>query len=621
MRIPALWLSDYLTLDKPLRGIAADFTTIGLMLDKPIENQVLDLEQRLNRSDLLSILGCARDLSVFENVPLKEPKVKLHQARPKTSSTAIKINVQTPAVRRFNTRVFRGLTVKPSPSWLKERLLAYGVESINNVVDITNFVMLELGQPIHAQDTDKFMEPEITLRPAKKGEQLQTLLGTTIKLDPHVFVLSSGDRVTVIGGIVGGKQTGVTASSTNIILDAGNYDPRVIRTTSRQLKILNETVSRYDKPLDPRLCEIALNRATDLILTLAGGTYYQNIDYYPHPVIPQTLSLSFARLRLVSGIELPPKKTKTTLQTLGYTIIDETPDKIIVEVPYFRTDLEVEDDLISDVLRMLDYNHLPLLPLTSAVPPEITSPLTNFEDYLRDVLVSLGGQEHITSPLLSASGAPNQVKLANALTIDQNSLRTSILDTLSQVPVAYQKHALSLPPIFELGKVFTKKGRGDKFSDYQETNELGVITPSSRDFLASLFTRLGISNYHLLPSSANQVKITIGSTTLGLLSSNSFSLNLSLLHQHFHQYVGVVTEYAHRTSLDLSLRLPANLHYCDLEKVLKKTSPSLQSIEVLEELQGNLLVRLYWKKLSSKEATKNKITLALKKLSITSRSG
>ncbi|MFH2019710.1 MAG: phenylalanine--tRNA ligase beta subunit-related protein [bacterium] len=620
MRIPALWLSDYLTLDKSLIEVASDFTTIGLMLDKPIENQVLDLEQRLNRSDLLSILGCARDLAVFQNTPLKEPKVKLHKALPKTAESEIKIIVQTPIVRRFNTRVFTGIKVTTSPSWLKKRLVAYGIESINNIVDITNFCMLELGQPMHAQDLNKFKSPDITLRLAKPGEKLTTLLGTTVKLDADNLVLTSGGEVTVVGGIVGGKKTGVTNQTTDIILDAGNYDPRAIRSSSRKLKIINETVTRYDKPLDPRLCEIALNRATDLILSLAGGSYHQNTDYYPRPVAPQSLSLSFSRLKLISGLEIPPKKVKSILQALGYTITDETGGKLILEVPYYRTDLEVEDDLVSDVLRMLNYNTIPQVPLLTSVPPEITSPLYRFEEELKDLLVSMGAHEHLTDPLLPSSGLPHEVVLANAQTTDQNALRTSILHTLAPIPSTYLKHGLTPPIIFEIGKVFEKKGRGDKYSDYQETSQLGVISSSPRTDLATLLSGLGITNYRLLPLSPGQVTVQLSKESAGILTAKSFTLSTAILKKHSTNYSGVVSSYTPTTSFDISLTLPKNIFYSDLEPIIKKTSPTLQTIEVIEERSHDLLLRLTWKKLTNKETEKAIILQALEKIHITSRS-
>ncbi|MFZ2199220.1 MAG: phenylalanine--tRNA ligase beta subunit-related protein, partial [Microgenomates group bacterium] len=269
MKIPLIWLKDYVSTNKSIKEIASDFTQLGLMLDKPLdETNVLDLEQRLNRSDLLSMIGCARDLAAFEGIKLNYPKVSVKPALPIPGSDKIRIKIETPHVRRFQTRIFKGVKVGPSPKWLVDRLKSYGIESKNNIVDITNFVMVEYGQPMHAQDISCLKGKDITIRASCDGEKLTTLLGTQVKLDKDTFVLTSGGEVTVIGGIVGGKNTGVSSSTTDIILDSGNYDSRVIRKTSRRLKIINETVSHYDKFLDPRTIDLALDRATNLILEL-----------------------------------------------------------------------------------------------------------------------------------------------------------------------------------------------------------------------------------------------------------------------------------------------------------------------------------------------------------------
>src|SRR3989339_1300655 len=210
MKIPLIWLKDYIETTKSGREIATRFTQLGLMLDKPIENDVLDLEQRLNRSDLLSMIGCARDLAAFEGIPLKLPKISTKPGKNIDPKDKITIDVKVNAVKRFRTRIIKGIKVKPSPSWLADGLKLYGMEPINNIVDITNFVMIEFAQTMHTQDISKLRGKDITIRWAKTGEKIITLLGTEAVLDKNDFVLTSGGEITVIGGVVGGKNTGVT---------------------------------------------------------------------------------------------------------------------------------------------------------------------------------------------------------------------------------------------------------------------------------------------------------------------------------------------------------------------------------------------------------------------------
>jgi phenylalanyl-tRNA synthetase beta chain len=184
MKVPLIWLKDYIDTKKTPKEIAESFTALGLMLDKPIEKDVLDLEHRMDRSDWLSIIGCARDFAAMEGLKFKFPELNKTAGKQPKKSQIIDIKIECPdLVHRFNTRVFRGIKVKKSPKWLSERLEAYGIPSINNIVDITNFVMVELGQPMHAQDIAKMEKPEIVIRRAKDNEEITTLLGQQIKLN------------------------------------------------------------------------------------------------------------------------------------------------------------------------------------------------------------------------------------------------------------------------------------------------------------------------------------------------------------------------------------------------------------------------------------------------------
>jgi len=617
MRLPLNWLADYLELPGSPRQIADSFTTIGLMLDKPIEGKVLELEQRLNRADLLSILGCARDLAAFEGLKLQEPKIPLPNLKKLKPEDKIAIKVTTPVVRRFNTRIFKGLKVGPSPKWLRDRLEAYGLDSKNNIVDITNFVMIEYGQPMHAQDLDKLPAQELALRESRAGEKITTLLGTQVELESGMFMISSGHKPCVIGGIVGGLDTGVTKGTTDIILDAGNYDQRHIRTNSRKLKIINESVLRYDKFLDPRLIDPAINRATALILELAGGTVYENEDYYPTPTLAQQMTLTYARLETISGLNIPSNAVKSRLKALGYTIVGENTNGLELEIPYWRTDLEVEDDLISDVLRIGNYNAITTTPLTTPVPTEITPPLYQFEEQLRDLLASLGAQEHITSPLVTADNQPARIKLENALSSEQNALRLTGTETLIPILNTYHKHGINDAVIFEIAKSFQY--------DNKKPLEIRELTLTSsldvRPLLTALLSRLGI-NYHLTPHQKGATILT-GKTTLGHLTLNSFTLDTEALLTHQQSYQGITTEFSPKTSLDLSLVLPTEVTFSQVEQIIRKTSPSLLSIKVIEHYtkKNSLLIRLTWTKLKDADKTRVSLIQALKAINVVSRSG
>ena len=617
MIIPINWLSDYLDLPEDEQKIADSFTSLGLMQEKSIKNHVLELEHRMDRADWLSLIGCARDLAAFSGVKLITPKLTSNSPKPVPANDKIALSVETPTVRRFNTRVIKGIKVGPSPDWLLKKLEAYGIDSINNIVDITNFVMVEYGQPMHAQDLATLPEKELVLRETGVGEKITTFLGTEIKLPEGTFVISSGNVLCVIGGIVGGNVTGVTNSTTDIFLDAGNYDQRVIRRTSRTLKIQNETVLRYDKFLDPRLTENALTRATDLILELAGGAAYDNADYYPDPVTPHTQILTLSRLKLLSGLDLTLTTAKKTLSDLGYVVVDESDTHLELEIPHWRTDIEVEDDLIADILRIGDYSNIPNSPLTTPVPPDITPDIYLFEDLLRDHMTALTAHEHITSPLVKSDDNKSRVNLANALSSEQNALRLTLHETLNPVLTTYTKHNLDSPLIFEIAKSFTK--------DSDQATEIRELTVCStgdvRNILTSLMKLLNIS-YSLTPSSNYQVSIIAAGNSIGTLARDHFTLNTELLFAHHHPYAGITTTLTHSPSIDLSLTLPPNLPFSDIQEVFYKTSPSLQSTKVLEhyEEKNSILVRLTWEKLDSADQTRISLVKALKGIGVETRS-
>ncbi len=618
MKIPLNWLQDYVDLDKTPAEIAASFTQIGLMLDKPLDDSgVLDLEHRMDRSDWLSIVGCARDLAAFENIKLKEPKLYTKPGQPPTTKYHIPITVQTPAVRRFQTRVFKGIKVGPSPKWLVDRLTLYGMETKNNIVDITNYVMVEYGQTMHAQDLAKLPGSDITIRPAKSGEKLTTLLGTVVTLDPATFILTSGGVATVIGGIVGGKLTGVSDSTIDIILDAGNYDSRIIRQNSRRLKIINESVNRNDKFLDPRLIDIAMARATELILELAGGTYYDNDDYYPSPISPSTQTLHFARLKLLSGLNISTSTVKRILKSLCYQIIEENELALTVEIPYFRTDIEVEDDLVADVLRIYDYANLPVLPLNTPVPVDITQDIYRFEDRLRDLLVAQGAHEHITTPLVLASVESDQIKLANALSTDQNALRTSIVPQLALVSHNYAKHGVDKAVLFELGNTFHSN-----LPLPSERRDLSAYRKEGIEHtLSTLMAQLNIP-YQI----SRDLKIVSGTTVIGELTPISFTLYTHLLLPLASPYGRVITEFSHPKILDISLIVPASLKYADILDALQGQKfhwAELTCKSVVKMGQGNnYLLQITWSESSKDvESDKKEMLDTLKnKLNIVSKS-
>ncbi|HSX39364.1 MAG TPA: phenylalanine--tRNA ligase beta subunit-related protein [Candidatus Saccharimonadales bacterium] len=588
MKIPLIWLQDYIKTNKTPKEIAESFTALGLMLDKPItSDNVLDLEHRFDRSDWLAILGCARDLAAFENTPLIYPDRNAKPGKPATSETKVKLKVDCPdLVRRFNTRVFKNITVKESPAWMQEKLKAYGLPTINNIVDITNFVMVECGQPMHAQDLAKFQKREIHIRLAKDGEKIVSLDGTNVELDKSMFVLTQNDKPIVIGGVVGGKVTGVDEHTTEIVLDAGNYDQGNIRKTARKLKIQNETVLRYDKFLNPALTELALERATYLIEQLAGGEYYENEDYYPNPYKSKKMKLTYARVQLISGIAANKDAIKTILTALEYKNIKEHSDGLELEIPYFRTDIEVEDDIVADVLRISDYKNIPLAQINSAPPTEITSKIYKFEEKLRDALIALGGHEHITDTMTQFDGTnKEQISIQNSYDPEKNALRTDIYQTLYPIVENYKKHGQTDILVFEIGKVYLKEN-----NKYPEIRKLTVICSKHSDvyensenlktILSGLFMILGIENVSYKKQD-KVVEIWQNNLDLGYLTYNAFTLNTENLVQSKKTLQRVSDKISQDLKEDISVSTKIDFEAGKIVDEIK-TFENVEKVEVLE---------------------------------------
>lgn len=544
MKIPLDWLKEYVEVHKTNREVAEAFTLLGLLLDKPIENvkgmEVLDLEHRMDRSDWLSILGCARDLAAFEGLALKHPKLYTQDGHtlPDDEKIALEIHAKD-FVKRYNTKVFKNITVKESPEWLKARLEAYGIPARNNIVDITNYVMVEYGQPLHAHDLAKMHNKKIEFRYAKQGEKITTLLGDTLELDERTVVISDGEQLTGIAGIVGGDSIRIAETTKDILLDSGSYDQTLVRQTSRRLKIQNETVLRYDKFLHPYANELAIQRATELILELAGGEYYENVDYYPEPVGLKVMTMRVSRLLQLSGIELDVRRAQEILKALEYEVTEVSDEDITVTVPYFRTDVEVEDDIVADVLRINGYQNIPTTPISAAPPKEITPDVYNFENKLRNIMISLGAHEHITDPLTTATTNPQQIVLENALTSEKAALRTSLDVNLRPVLNNYKKHKITNISIFEIGKTYYQERQ-----EYFERRQLHFIYSSEaedyktqnkhvKSVLMAVLQNLGTDTHKVsfkkpTPES-DFAQICYNSELLGAIMLDAFTLNTETL--------------------------------------------------------------------------------------------
>ena len=459
MNVPLSWLADYVTLPKSTKELTDKLTMVGHLLDKITKKgnvTVIDLELRGNRSDMFGLIGVARDISAILNSPLKLPEVA---NLPKKDSQHPLVIVEKSAqalVKRYEVLRLK-VKICPSPKWLIERLRLYGIPSINNVVDVTNYVMVETGIPLHAFDYHKINSGKLILRMAKKGEKFQTIQqGLTVQLTDQDLVV--GDALTMIGGMA----SKVTEVTTEILLEAAVYHPGSCRRSARRLKIFTEASMRLEKYLDPEAVEFALARAVYLI---KGEVVGQVSDYYPKPVKPKTIKFDAGEIFRLSGVEVG--NWQKILESLEFRV-----DEDIVTVPSFRTDVEGSADLVEEVVRIYGYDKIPESPLSGQTPAPMTYPTYAFSEKLRNILTSLGLHEVITLTMVDQG----EIALVNPPDPDLKWLRSNIYPSL----VKYcQRRKVN---IFEIGNTFT--GTAAKYHEHM------CLAVAVRDNLSGVLQKL-----------------------------------------------------------------------------------------------------------------------------------
>jgi phenylalanyl-tRNA synthetase beta chain len=412
MKVAYNWLKDYVdvtaTPEELASRIALSGTNIAGVEHGP-HGAVIDAEVTSNRPDCLGMLGIAREVAAVYHLPLKNISPKLAESGSAKASDAIKVKIESPELcGRYTARVVRGTKIQPSPSWLKDRLEAAGVASINNVVDLTNYVMLELGNPIHAFDYDKVREHQIVVRRAKPGEKMVTLDGIERQLEPNMPLVCDGDGSRPVGsGVMGGAKTEISFATKNILIECAWFDPISIRRAARFLKLHTEASTRFGRGADMEMAELASCRCAELILQLAGGELLAGVvDVYPGKHAPKKIILTRGEILRILGADIPDKEIESILSALGFSPkhTDSEPGAENSPLaawectqPSWRADVEREIDLIEEVARVYGLDKFPpRLPAARAGAARL--PHYEAESALRERLIGLGYHEIVTIP-------------------------------------------------------------------------------------------------------------------------------------------------------------------------------------------------------------------------------
>ncbi len=439
---------------------------VGTPLSDYLGDHILDLEVTPNRPDCLSILGVAREVAALTGATVREPDCSYPEDGEPVGNL-VQVEIADPDLcKRYTASIVLGVEVGPSPRWLQDRLLKAGMRSINNVVDITNYVMLEYNQPLHAFDFQTLKEGRIVVRRARPGEVLLSLDGVEHKLSGSMLVIADARDAVALGGVIGGAQTEMAEGTTNVLLESATFDPINNRRTAQALHISTEASTRFEKGLSPELAPMALRRATQLIHQIAGGKAATGIiDVFPAGASYKapSLTLTMERLRKVLGVSLPIGKVEAALKSLGFLCQAGDGGTLNVTVPYWRSDIGLEDDLVEEVARIVGYDEIPTTMLSTPIPHQRPRYLEGMRDRAKDLLAAFGMQEVITYPVTSlenltkvkaVDGGPKPLKLANPLSSQQGYLRTTLRASLLSTLAFNRPHEEGPICIFESGRVF-----------------------------------------------------------------------------------------------------------------------------------------------------------------------
>jgi phenylalanyl-tRNA synthetase beta chain len=460
------WLSQYVYLKQTPDEIANRLSLSGLNHEETSSfdgDTVLDLEVTSNRADCLCHIGIAREIGVLTQQQLCLPEAKIVTSGDDITKSW-KLSVESPtACPRYTARIIRGVKVGPSPTWLVKRLAAIGCKSVNNIVDITNYVMFELGQPLHAFDLRHVRGNQVVVRMAKESEQLVAIDHRQYKLDPSMVVIADSQRVLALGGIMGGADSEVSASTVDLLIEAADFAPRVIRSTARALKLHSPSSFRFERRIDARQLDWASRRCCELITQVAGGTVQTGmLDSLPTSSEPAAaFPFRCAEIERVLGITIPLTEITRIIPALGCQLVDQGNGKYSVTPPSWRADLTREIDIIEELARIHGYEQIP-----ENVPVPMFASAKRPKDIVlervRGVMIAAGldealtpsivtqGNDEMLSPWTELPALSTDIALLEGAT----RLRRSLVPSLLTSRLHNQAQSVRDADLFEVAQVY-----------------------------------------------------------------------------------------------------------------------------------------------------------------------
>jgi phenylalanyl-tRNA synthetase beta chain len=473
MKISYNWLKDYCGHELPASELAARLGEIGLCVETfeaVGDDWMLDVEVTTNRPDCLSHVGIAREVAALTGLRVRHPECAARAEPALKFEDLASVSVRCPDLcPHYTARVIKGVRVGPSPDWLQKRLITCGLRPINNVVDVTNYVLLEMGQPLHAFDLNLLAGRTIIVRRAAPGETMTTIDGVERALPPDACVIADAKRAVAVAGVMGGIDTEIRDSTTDVLIESARFDPVSIRRVSRALVLSTDSSYRFERGVDPEGVDRASERACRLILELAGGRLASGAaNLRADSTELRAVSMRFKRLALVLGISVSPDEVRRIFEGQELEILKLNRNSVTVRVPSWRADLEREIDLIEEVARIHGYDKIAE---TTRMPvaPAAAGRRERCERIVRNVMVAAGFNEVMNYSLVTNS--PHQlmqpwhngqpIALRNPVSQDRTHLRLTTMPSLLAVKQFNAAHGTARIDVFEIGKIYLPQDSED----------------------------------------------------------------------------------------------------------------------------------------------------------------
>ena len=540
-----------------------------------------------NRADCLSHIGIAREIRAITGNKLELPKVMISKKGGEITKHVRVSLPQSELCPRYVAKLVRGVTIKPSPDWLKKRLEAVGLRPINNVVDITNFVLIECGHPLHAFDFDSVDEGHIVVRTAAGfAEEYTTLDSKRRKLPPEALLISDGKKPLGIAGIMGGENSEIRETTKNVLIESAYFAPSSIRRTAKAMALSTDASYRFERGTDFNILPWAAERAAQLIQQLAGGEIVEGmIDEYPQPIPQKTFSFRPARANALIGMEISLERMREVFDRLEIDNGNLKTAAWSLTSPSYRIDLEREEDAIEEIARVVGYEEIPTSTFERTPLPSSRDPLKlrDFESILRSTLLSLGASECVSSPLVSRKNAeqfhPNSVEIINPLNIERDRVRTSIAINLLEAARVNERFHVMGQRIFEIGNIFHYSEHLEMLGNIHETTEIGNLISGIQEPKATynaeatrsdiflmkgiverLFSRLGIRSFDYV---VNDVPFFNSQESLAISKTNKILCRIGKLTSE------ILKEYDLRSEVWLAL-IDYEAVYSEAKKYFEK---------------------------------------------------